>query len=221
MRATLRAAALGAAVILVGSGSASAGVITPTVQFILPGSSTGSIGPIGANPAPNNDNATAQSPNAIPYSVFFNSPGFIEVEFPVANSGGVTEYFINQSFFNNSGLTWTGFVFELGYGTGDNFVRAGDGPLDFDLADADPAPTSSRFTSLDHQGQVILWTGGTVPAVGASPFSFSIDVPDGIGAFTLRQTPITPAAVPEPGSAALVLGAGALLGVILRKRAQL
>jgi hypothetical protein len=93
--------------------------------------------------------------------------------------------------------------------------------LDFDLPDADPAPSSGAFTSLTHEGQIMTWSGGTVASVGPSPFTLSIDVPDGISAFTLRQTPITAAAIPEPGSAALVLSAAGVLALVLKKRARL
>ena len=42
---------------------------------ILPGSSTGTIGPVGATPAPNNDNSVGPSPNVIPYTIFYNAGG--------------------------------------------------------------------------------------------------------------------------------------------------
>jgi hypothetical protein len=209
---------------------ASGGVITSAPVFSLPGSSTGSLGSFGATPAPNNDNAAAASPNVINYQIFFNSPGFAEVVYNVEDSGGTTEYFINQAPFlvNNSGLTWTGFRFELGFGTGSDFVPAGPGALDFDLPDADPAPFSARFPIISHQPQTIVWSGATVPSVGGSPFTLSIDVPDnlatmnpyGARSFTLRQTPLTAATVPEPASAILLLaGAGFLAFAARRHRA--
>lgn len=199
--------------------SAQAGVITSVTSQSLPGSSTGTIGPVGATPAPNNDNATGASPNVIPSSVFYNSPGMVETEFAVSDGGGATEYRFTQNLVNNSGQAWTGFVFELGYGTGASFVRStGADALDFDTPDKDPAPTSP-FTTRDHQGDLLQWSGGTVPSVGAAAFSLAVDVPDlgPGGRFTLRQIPVV--AIPEPATTALFgLGLG-LLGVIARKRA--
>ena len=209
--------------------TARAGIITSASDVNLPGFSTGSVGPIGANPAPNNDNAAAQSANTIPYSIFFNSPGFAEVEYVVANSGGTTEYFISQNLIvNNSGVAWAGFRFELGFGTGSDFVRAPSGiALDFDLPGADPAPFSSVFTNVNHQANVITWGGGTVPFIGPVAFRLSIDVPDGLDAwgpaglnrFTLRQTPLTAETViPEPSS--ILLSAAAALALLIPKRRE-
>jgi len=194
-----------------------------TIQTVstvsLPGGSTGSVGNLGANPAPNNDNATGASPNTIPYTIFHNALGTMEVEFIAPDSGGTTEYLFTQTFINNTGQVWTGFEFELGYGLGDAFVRSGaDDGLDFDLPGADPAPTASQFASLLHESDRILWTGGSVASIGVLALTFSIDVPDnlagfnpsGLDRFTLRQTPIIAAQeVPEPSSL-LLLAAGAL-----------
>ena len=47
-----------------------AAVITSAATVTLPPFSTGTLGPLGATPAPNNDNATAASPNLIPQTVF-------------------------------------------------------------------------------------------------------------------------------------------------------
>jgi hypothetical protein len=70
---------------------------------VFPGSSTGTIGPVGATLAPNNENAASPSPNVIPYSIFFNSPGTLDVEFVFANSGGTTEYRFTQTLINKTG----------------------------------------------------------------------------------------------------------------------
>jgi hypothetical protein len=217
-------AVLAGALVVAGmAGRTEAGVITNVGVFSLPGFSTGSLGPVGATPAPNNDNTGVPSPNAISYSVFFNSPGLLEAEFVVANSGGTTEYRFPQTFVNNSGQAWASFVFELGYGTGASFVRSGpaDG-LDFDDPDADPLPTSTAFATSTRQPDVLGWSAGTVPSIGVSAFSFAVDVPDdlasanpyGLSRFTIRQSPN--ASVPEPMSLLLV-GSGVVAGWLRRR----
>lgn len=211
---------LGAALALFWAASVKAGVITSASKFTLPGFSTGTLGPLGVTPAPNNDNSVPAGPNTIPVNVFFNSPGGMEIEFKVTDSGGVTEYRLPQTLINNSKQTWKGFRFELGFGTGADFVRAGsNGGLDFDVPGLDPAPFSSAFPNLTSQADLLLWTGGNVPSIGVAAFGLSIDVPDGVGRFTLRQTPLTAAAAtPEPAASAL-LGTGlVVLATVLRRR---
>ena len=208
-----------------------AGSITGFGTTSYPGSSTGTIGPVGSTPAINNDNTTAPSPNVIPYSIFFNSNGTLDVEFDVSNSGGVTEYTFTQTLFNNSGLAWEGFRFELGYGVGSSFVPSSLlDSLDFDAPDFEPAPLSSAFTTLSLSTDSLVWYSGTVPSIGVGIFSFAVDVPDnlsafnpsGLNRFTLRQVPaVSPtAAVPEP--TAMIFLATGLAGVgaatRLRKR---
>ena len=208
---------------------ARAGVITAASFVSLPGSSTGSLGPVGATPSPNNDNATSASPNAIPYSIVFNTLGTAEFEFQVAASGGTTEYLFSTPgplpVVNNTGVTWADYHFELGFGTGANFVRSsGLDLLDFDMPDADPAPTATIFTILDHQDDTIDWSGGTVPSIGSVRFVFAIDVPDGLenvnpsglNRFTLRQTP-TVAPVAE-ATTLLMMTAGVAVVVRARRR---
>jgi len=96
-------------------GSAQGGVIASTTTLSLPGSSTGTVGAI-VTPAQNNDNNTAASLNTVPYNIFFNTLGPMQVEFATSAFGGTTEYRFTQTFNNNTGQVWTGFVFELGFG---------------------------------------------------------------------------------------------------------
>ena len=225
--AQIHAAVIAASLAAVLACDAQAAVISTVTNVSLPGLSTSTIGPVGATPAPNNDNATVASPNAIPYTVFFNALGPLDVEFMTSASGGTTEYTFTQTFVNNTGQAWTGFTFELGYGFGQAFTASGgaDG-LDFDLPGADPAPFASLFTSLIHLDDRMEWSGGSVPSVGGLAFTFSIDVPDGLATFhpdsvnrfTLRQTPVVATPVPEPSSM-LLLGWGMLALLPWRRRA--
>jgi hypothetical protein len=213
------------------SRNAKAAVIT-SLDVSLPGFSTGNVGPVGgaANVAPNNDNAVLPSPNVIPATIFLNAGGFgvADFDFLLANSGGTTEYFFTPVFINNSGVTWTDFHFQLGFGSGANFVPAGAGiALDFDTPTGDPIPTSSAFAVLNQLPTAIHWDAGVVNYLGgsggppfAAAFSLSIDVPDdlssihpqGLNRFTLRAFPT---AAPEPGTLAL-LATG--LGLTLWRR---
>jgi hypothetical protein len=206
------------------AGRADAGVITSINQLILPGFSTGSL-TFSLPVEPNNDNTVAPSPNTIAtggFGTFLNAGGFgiLDYEFNVANSGGTTEYFFTTNVVNNSGVTWADFHFQLGFGTGANFIPVGAGAgLDFDIPGGDPAPTSSVFPILNHQSNLVEWSGATVnylqSGAGAPfsvAFSLSLDVPDGLNTlhpqgvnrFTLRSFP-TAAQAPEPATAALLV----------------
>jgi hypothetical protein len=67
-------------------------------------------------------------------------------------------------------------------------------------------------------GDDIYASGGVMPdASFAGYFRFSIDVPDGITQFTIRQSPVS---VPEPSSLVLCVLGLAGLGVVARRKAN-
>jgi hypothetical protein len=206
-------------------------VITSVSSVHTPGNtSSATIGSFGVTPAPNNDNAAGTSPNGFTYNVFVNAVDFMEVEFNVANSGGTTEYNVTQSLLNLTQSPWTNYSFELGFGTGANFVRSGVlDLLDFDFG-GNTTPTSNRFGTLSHQSDVIGWSNGSVGFINSVLFSFAIDVPDGLqninpygqSRFTLRQVAAAaaPDATPVPEPTSMVLLGSGLLGLVARVRKQ-
>jgi hypothetical protein len=202
-----------------------AATITNISSFSLPGFSTGSLSFTPAT-APNNDNAATASPNGISYTIFFNAGGLgpADLEFDLANSGGTTEYQVAPAGFgvvNNTGSLLAGFLVELGFGVGPDFVRSGAADeLDFDTPDRDPAPQSVRFPVLVHEPDTLRWSE-TVAGLGQIGASFAIDVPDGLenvhpeglNRLTLRLTPV---AIPEPSSAVLLLAGLSIVALRIR-----
>jgi hypothetical protein len=226
MSGNLRKAALVPSLLLATfCGISEAATITNISSFSLPGFSTGSLS-VSPVAIPNNDNAATASPNRISYSIFFNADGLgpADLEFNLADSGGTTEYAAAPFGFgvvNNTGFPLAGFLVELGFGVGPDFVLSGatDG-LDFDTPDRDPAPQSVRFPTLVHDPDTLRWSGAVV-SLGQIGASFAIDVPDGLqnlhqdglNRFTVRLTPV---AVPEPSYAVLLIAGLSLLALRIR-----
>jgi hypothetical protein len=179
-----------------------------------------SISPLSA---PNNDDVAGNSPNTIFVTQKnYIAIGPVDITFDVINSGGVSEYSVAEGVYNGTGIPWGSYHIELGYGFGTGFHKStpGDG-LDFDSPDFNslisfaPGP-GFYFPTYVATADDILASGGVMPPTGfAGNFRFSIDVPDGITQFTLRQSPI---GVPEPGTFLLAVMGLIGVGLVARRK---
>lgn len=209
--------------------AASAGVISEVTQF-GPQAGTGSGLGVVSVPAivtttPNNDKSL--TPGSLDDNIVvpikrFDFNGYIDIEFVVTSSGGVTEYQFFESIDNNTGAIWNGYLMMLGYGVGANFVQStSDDGLDFDVPDLDGQIASSAFTEILIVGKGMLFGGG-FQGTGAETIQFRVDVPDvaslppGFDRFTLRQVP---SYLPEPTTLMLVSLAIAGTAIQARRRA--
>lgn len=221
---------IGVGMLMAGAADARAAVITGMGMSVT-NNATGSLGPVGGVPlAPNNDNTGGPSLNVVPSNHFIFNTLPLDFEFRIENSGGTTEYRFTPSFVNVNftGLNWTQFAFELGFGTGASFTRSGalDG-LDFDLPHGDPAAFSPMFSDVVHKEDSLFFSGGSIGSVKPAAFIFAIDIPDNLKSnfFTLRVTPNgvpapDPTPVPEPGTMALIgTGIAALVAKSRKRRA--
>ena len=213
------------AVVLLFRGAAFGGTIpsSPLPVASGPGLGIASVAAVVTVQA-NNDDVNAVDNNIVVPFKRFDKADVIDIVFTVAPSdGGVTEYQISEFVDNNTGLPWTSYTMQLGFGTAaaGNFVlsTAGDG-LDFDFPLVQtPTPTSGAFPNVATPNEDQLVFSGGIQGFGAQPFSFRIDVPDlngrQIPQFTLRQIP-TAAPIPEPST--LILASVAALALVRRRR---
>ena len=139
-----------------------------------------------------NDDVAGASPNWISVNQKdYSSVDYIDMSFVVGDIGIATcEYILTEGVNNGTGIEWTDYHIELGYGTGAGFVLSppGDG-LDFDAPDLNSPYDFGPFVSLTIGEDTIDAVGGTMPAGAFEVFAFPIDVPSGIGHFTIRQYP--------------------------------
>ena len=146
----------------------------------------------------NNDNQTGGGPadNNITVPIKrFDNVGYIDIEFNVSSTSGVTEYKVTESVDNDTGIFWSSYTMQLGFGIGNQFVLSGPGDgLDFDAPLYDLLPTSGAFASVITNEDVLVFNNG-VHNLALQLYTLRIDVPDDRVRFTLRQYPT---AVPEP-----------------------
>ena len=113
-----------------------AGTIVGLSPFLDPG--IYSIAAQGVIPGTaNNDNIAGTSDNQLfILQKDYVSVGFVDIVATVVDSGGVTEYVVNENVQNSTTVDWTGYRIELGFGTGVDFIPStvGDG-LDVDTPD--------------------------------------------------------------------------------------
>lgn len=177
------------------------------------------------NGTANNDNLSGVNDNQFfVLQKDYVAVGAVDIIMSVSDSGGVTEYVVNENVQNSSGVDWVGYRIVLGFGSGAGFVQStpGDG-LDFDTPDEDSpinfAPGAADFTTVTRPSEdELVASDGDLLAGEFSgvDFVFHIDVPDGITEFTLRQQPIAAGTVIPAPTAALSGLAG--LGLLMRQR---
>jgi hypothetical protein len=198
--------------------TARAGRIDSVNSISGPGLGTVSV-PLISTVNVNNDNQTgggiADNNITVPIKRFDNI-GYIDIEFNVSGTDGVTEYKVSESVDNDTGIFWNAYTMVLGFETGDDFYESpsGDG-LDFDAPLYDLLPTSGAFGGVATSEDMLVFSGG-LHNLALQLYTLRIDVPDDVVRFTLRQYPT---AVPEPSTIALgVIALVGLAGLALRRK---
>ncbi len=207
-----------AGLLLLSARQGQAGVVVSFGGASGPGLATMSFNNI-LTPSPQNDDVAGTSPNTIRVNQkAYDTVDYIDMVFEVSSPvpGGDTEYDFGEGVDNGTGVPWTDYHVQLGFGTGAGFVLStpGDG-LDFDAPDLNSLFDFFPFTSVAITQDELTVDGGIFPSGDFNVFRFPIDVPDGISWFTVRQFPTT--TVPEPATMSLV-AMGALGMIVRRKR---
>jgi hypothetical protein len=174
-------------------------------------------------PSPNNDDVPGAQPDndiVVPQKRF-DHVGYIDTEFMVSATSGVTEYQVTEGVDNNTGINWSAYRMQLGFGTGAAFTQVGglgDG-LDFDTGPPggnNTPPSSGAYPIVSRPDEDQLVFSGGTQGLSAQIYQFRIDVPDLInrnGRFTLRQQPV---GIPEPS--AIVFVGFAVFGLAMKRR---
>lgn len=183
-------------------------------------------GESASTPSPGNDNVDGDSPNELSIlQKHYTGIGPVDLVFSLVDDGGTTEYVVIEGVDNSTGLDWSSYHIELGFGSGVGFTKSvADDGLDFDAPDFDstvdfnPSPGFFPVVNFPTEDDLIA-SGGTHEAGDyALNYIFHIDVPDGISSFTIRQSPVAASSTVPIPAAAWLFGS-ALLGLFgLRKR---
>jgi hypothetical protein len=197
-----------------------AGVICGAVVALTPSATAGIItsGPYTAVGSSGNATATVISLpptfDITSAAKSFTMIGPLDFQFPVTPSGGTVTYFVTEGVTNNTTQTWTDYHEQLGTGLDGSFVPGGT-PVTF-VTPPDATYTNPAFPTASVTPSSIDYSGGAVAPGQAISLTFSIDVPDIVGAgpytFSMRQFPT----VPEPATLSL-LAVGSI-GVLARRR---
>ena len=142
-------------------------------------------------------------PDQLIITKWANDMGPFDLEITV--TGGIDPINILEEVYNNTGIAWTDYHFELGYGLGPAFQRSSSTDGLFFISGSSlafPLMTPIGTPEWDE----LSFAGGTVPPLSWADFNLWVDLPNGVDPFifTLRQWPTT-SVIPEP--AALVLAA--------------
>lgn len=157
----------------------------------------------------------------------------IDIELTVQNAGGTTPWKFNEFVKNNSGAEWRDFHFELGTGTGSGFVRFSaislfifsnpPIPGNVSIEPTGIKPFAESFGTNSAILEYISTSGSGVPSSANNILKFpnlTIDIPDNIAKFTLRETPTTDGKkIPEPSSIMLIVVG--LVGLFFGNKSQL
>ncbi len=161
--------------------AASAGTIAVTPPPVASGPGLGLVVvPAIVTPNPNNDNRLGgelDDNNLVIPLKRFDSNDYIDLLFTVIPSDGVTEYKVTEFVDNNTGINWSSYKMQLGFGTGAAFTLSGpaDG-LDFDAPEFLSPPGSPAMPLVALGPDELNFSGGSQGS-GRNPTSFDLIFP--------------------------------------------
>ncbi|HSR87845.1 MAG TPA: choice-of-anchor F family protein, partial [Pontiella sp.] len=171
---------MAAAIALLSAAGLQAGQITNVTWYSGVASVAGTV--IQPLADVNNDNAVGISSNSfMVLQKHYVGIGPVDLVFDVADTGGTVEYVFSEGVQNSTGLDWSGYHIELGFGTGAGFVKSGAGDgLDFDAPDYDSLVSfdggGGFFPSTTVTEDDIIAGGGIMPDFAyAGDFIFHVD----------------------------------------------